>query len=669
MTTWNEYVSEGGRVPEWPYPILYDKESEISADVLIVGGGVAGCHAAISAARNGAKVVLAETGHAKRSGSGGAGVDHWHGACTNPCSKVTPLDYTQAVMECAHGYSNGIARYIICSEGWDTLLECEEMGVQIRDVKDEFKGADFRDDETKLMFAYDYANRHVIRVWGYDIKPRLFYEMKRLGVEIYNRTVITSLLTEGGRQGTRVVGATGINMRTGEFYVFKSKATIVASGGGGRLFSFAPEVTAASSMSNMNGAGVGHAIGWNAGAEFVLMEQTGPGRLNGFGYAPYSMGGTSNTYHGTSIVDANGKEVPWADPYGRPLKTVQERFLPSSEQKFQLGIGIGLHYYLDQYRLNDLSREFIEGIRKGEYVLPLYADLTRLPELERRCIFGMMVGNEGKTRIPIYDTFTKGGFDPDKDLLQAPVMLPEAYQNSNFWGGSPIPHLRSLAGGGFLVDWDLRTSLEGLYAAGGSPVFGSGCHGESHTTGRYTGRKAAAYARGAGAPAVDRRQVELQKTRAYAPLKQSKNGAGWKELNVAISRIMQDYCGKYKNELTLGRGLDLMGELRENEGTSAYASNPHELGRTLECFSLMTLGEMVMRASLARKCSSIYLDFYRLDYPQMDPPAWEKLLPMRLEDDNVKLRDLPLDFHLKSPYAPTYEENYERHAKVKEDCP
>ena len=36
----------------------------------------------------------------------------------------------------------------------------------------------------------------------------------------------------------------------------------------------------------------------------------------------------------------------------------------------------------------------------------------------------MMVGNEGKTRIPIYDTFTKGGFDPDKDLLQVPSCSP-----------------------------------------------------------------------------------------------------------------------------------------------------------------------------------------------------------------------------------------------------
>jgi succinate dehydrogenase/fumarate reductase flavoprotein subunit len=275
----------------------------------------------------------------------------------------------------------------------------------------------------------------------------------------------------------------------------------------------------------------------------------------------------------------------------------------------------------------------------------------------------MMVGNEGKTRIPIYDQFTKAGFDPDKDMLQASVLLPESYQNSNFWGGNPIPHIRSLAGGGFLINWDLKTSLEGLYAAGGAPIFGSGCHGESHTTGRYAGRKAAAYARTAPEPTVDRRQVEVEKSRVYAPLSQNKNGVGWKELNYAISRVMQDYCGKYKNERTLNLGLRLLKELKENEAATAYASNPHELGRTLECVSLISLGELAMQASLARKCSSVYLDFYRLDYPQMDPPEWEKLFPIRQEENKVKIRELPLDFHLKSPYAPSYEENYKLHAK------
>jgi succinate dehydrogenase/fumarate reductase flavoprotein subunit len=664
MTNWHEYIQRDGPVPEWPYPVNYGKENEIACDVLIVGGGVAGCHAAISAARRGAKVVVAERGYAKRSGAGGAGVDHWHGAVTNPCSKVTPLDYTQACIDCAHGYTSGIARYIICKESWDTLLECEQMGVKIRDTDDEFTGADFRDEGTKLMFAYDYKNRHVLRVWGYNIKPCLFKEMKNLGIGIYNRTVVTSLLTEGGKQGGRVIGATGVNSRTGEFFIFKSKATIISTGGAGRLFFFAPELTAANSMGDMNNAGVGQAIGWQAGAEFVLMESTGSGSLGSLGYSPYSMGGTSNTYHGSPIVDAEGKELPWVDPYGHQLKTVQERFLPSPEQKFQLGIGIGLNYYVNEYRLNDLSKDLSERIRKGEFKLPLYADLTRLPELERRVIFGMMVGNEGKTRVPIYNKFTQAGFDPDKDLFQAPVMNPDAYQNSNFWGGTPTPILRSLAGGGFLVDWDLRTSLPGLYAAGGAPVFGSGCHGEAHTTGRYSGRQAAISAAGVGDIPVDRSQVEAEKARVYAPVRNSKDGLGWKELNAGIARVMQDYCGRYKNELTLNLGLRLLNELKQKEATEVYASNPHELGRTLECFSLILVGELALQSALARRCSSVYMDFFRMDYPETDPHEWEKFLPIRLEKDKVKVRDLPLDYHLKAPFTADYEENYRQHCRL-----
>ncbi|HUT68833.1 MAG TPA: hypothetical protein VMW86_09855, partial [Dehalococcoidales bacterium] len=58
------------------------------------------------------------------------------------------------------------------------------------------------------------------------------------------------------------------------------------------------------------------------------------------------------------------------------------------------------------------------------------------------------------------------------------------------------------------------------------------------------------------------------------------------------------------------------------------------------------------------------LDFYRLDYPEMDPPGWNKLLPVRQEDNKVKVRELPLDFHLKPPYAPALEENYRLHCDV-----
>jgi len=124
---------------------------------------------------------------------------------------------------------------------------------------------------------------------------------------------------------------------------------------------------------------------------------------------------------------------------------------------------------------------------------------------------------------------------------------------------------------------------------------------------------------------------------------------------------MRDYCGRHKNEETLNLGLRLLNELKTTELDSAYASNPHELGRLLECHSLISVGELAMKAALSRKASNSILDFHRLDYPEMDPPEWNKLLPIKQVDGKSEVRELPLDFHLKPPYAPTYEENYKKY--------
>ena len=74
---------------KWPYPNEMDQEEQVSGDVLVLGGGMAGCYAAIAAARKGKKVVLVEKGATIRSGAAGSGFDHWESACTTPCSKVT----------------------------------------------------------------------------------------------------------------------------------------------------------------------------------------------------------------------------------------------------------------------------------------------------------------------------------------------------------------------------------------------------------------------------------------------------------------------------------------------------------------------------------------------------------------------------------------------------
>jgi succinate dehydrogenase/fumarate reductase flavoprotein subunit len=657
MTTWYEYVQRDAPIPKWPYPVRYGKENEVTADVLILGGGVAGCHAAINAAKRGAKVAVVDKGPVIRSGCSGAGVDHWHGACTNPCCKITPEEMVEG-LESFGGYTygelgNGISCYITCKESYEALLDVERMGVPVRDVNDEFAGAEFRDEKTKYMFCYDYENKHIIRVSGAaDIKPAMYREVKRQGVEIYDFVMATSLLTEGGKQGARVIGATGVNVRTGEFYIFKAKATVLAVGGPGLLSVFSTEIRGAAGEPNHSGDGT--AMAWRAGAECTLLEMSAP-YTGGFMYLAHSTGNPHNTWFACNIVDANGKQVPWVNRDGKVLKTLSERYQLSPGQKFFV------HVRPSPYELHGpaTTPELPELIMKGDYVLPLYADLPGMPEHERRAIYGLMVGNEGCTRHTIYDVFTKAGFDPDKDMPQANVMPPDQYTFRAWWMGMAPRQWRSLGSGGLVFDWDMKTTLDGLYSAGMQGASG-GDHSVAASTGRYAGRKAAEYARTAGAPVIDRKQVETEKVRVYAPV-QRKEGMGWKELKAGLCRIMQDYCGEYKHEGTLKMGLMWLKSISESEAANVCARNPHELARALECLSHITVGEMVMHASLARKASNSHLGFNRLDYPEKDPPEWNKFVTIKLKNDEVKVGELPLRYWLKPPYASTYEGNYGIH--------
>jgi succinate dehydrogenase/fumarate reductase flavoprotein subunit len=663
MSDYQDLIST--KTDDWPYPVNYGRENKVSTDVLIIGGGIAGCHAGISAAKRGVKVVVVDKGPVIRSGSGGGGVDHWHGACTNPCSQVTPDDMIELVDEYPNGvtteYGNGITCYILCNESWDALLDMEKMGMHIRDEEDEFSGADFRDEETKLMFAYDYENRHCIRVQGANVKPALYKELKTQGVNIYDRVMVTSLLTEGGKQGSKVVGAAGLHVRTGEFYIFETKATVLCSAQPKGIWVFNTELQGAAALhDDPNCAGDGHAMAWMAGAEFTLME--GSAKDSGaFHYPGQGTGHTHNTWYGCSIVDTNGKEVPWVDKDGRPLKTVSDRFRPAPGQKF-FSLNPPPAPASNRFREPTLIPDLPERIKKGEFVLPFYADLPGMPEHERRAIFGLMVANECKTRIPIYDLYTKAGFDPDKDMLQSPIMQPQEYTWGPWSRGTGPPQWREttfVSGGGVVFDWDLKTTLEGLYAAG-NQLAGGGYHAAAAATGRYAARKAVEYASKAKEPIIERSQVEREKNRVYAPVNR-KDGIGWKELQAGICRIMQDYCGEFKSEVTLKAGLNWLKSIRESESERVFARNPHQLMRSLDCLVRLTVSEMIILASLARKASCSILDFKRIDYPELDPSEWDKFVIIRLENGEVKVGELPYKYWLLPPNASTYSENYKRH--------
>lgn len=634
--------------PVWPYPVNYGKEIEVSCDVLILGGGIAGCWAAIGAARKGVKVALVEKSATIRSGAGGTGVDHWHAAVTNPACKIDPLEFSKVTIENYGGWRCGISQHITSRESYDCLLELEKMGMKIRDSEDEFKGAEFRDEATKLMFAYDYTARYCVRVWGDGVKPSLYNECLRLGVKIYDRVMVTGLLNRGGIVGAPIAGAMGVNVRTGEFYIFKAKASVLSMFMPQRQFIFSTELKGlATTHRPSTSSGDGHAMAWRAGAEFAQVEQSGRGGGLPYGYPQYGVGNAANTWYACTMVDANGKEIPWVDRDGSILKTVSERYRPAPGQKYFLDMG--MEY---DYRGPMLSPDWRERVRTGEFTLPIYADLTSMPDHERRVIFGMMVAQEGRTLIPIYRTYTRAGFDPEKDLLQS-------YDGG--WGGLGPPQWRTYSGGtssggGLVVDWDLKTSLDGLYAAGGQ-IFANGDHAYAASTGRYAGRKAASYASGADEPSSDRRQIDTEKTRVYAPLYRE-SGMDWKELNAGICKILQDYCGELKNEELISIGLKWLDELEAGEAATARARNPHELFRVLEVFNIITVGRMMFEASRARKASNTRLGFIRTDYPEVDPPEWQKWVTIKLDDGNVKVGELPLD------YYGDMEKNYEAHCGI-----
>lgn len=630
---------------EWPYSNELGERTDDTADVLVLGGGLAGCYAAIAAARHGKSVILVEKGATRRSGSAGTGFDHWESACTNPCSKISPKEMAEAYVDEQDHYSNGIGHYIECREGYDRLLDMESFGGKIRDIDDEFKGAEFRDDETKLMFAYDYTNCYTLRVWGSTFKPALRNELKRLGVKVYDRVEATALLTAMVDGKKRGIGAMGMNVRTGRFMVFKAKATILTMSRPARIWLFDSDMPGICEFRPPQSIGSGHAMGWRAGVEFTMMEKSVRAEMSSAirSFPPYGAGNNHNTWYGATMVDARGVEIPYLDRDGNELKDVSQRFHPAPGQKFFLKGGV-----IDEPKYDYRGPETMafDKLMERGYKLPFYADLSRMPALERKAIWGMMVGEEGKTKIPILQNYTQRGFDPEKHMLQS--------YGTGWTSAQFLDQERQLFGapGGIITDWDLKTNIDGIYAAG-DQLFASDCAGHACATGYYAGRKAAAAAESMDFINPCEEDIQAEMDRLYRPLL-NEDGYGWKELNKAISRAMQNYCGGIKCEENLREGLDLLESYRKEIVPNLHCENPHELMRTHEVMDILDVATMILHACLMRESSSAPLCFERSDHPEMDPEQDRCFITIRQENGAPVRGVIPHD------YFGDLEEEYEK---------
>ncbi|MBU4344933.1 MAG: adenylyl-sulfate reductase subunit alpha [Proteobacteria bacterium] len=229
----------------------------IETDLLIVGGGNAGCFSAIEAkkANPDLKVAIMEKAHISRSGATAAGMDAIN---TYIPEGKTPEDLVRWSRSQVGG--GPIREDLALSNAQElnrAVDDLAEWGLPI--LKDE-------NDEIQYRGGWD------ISIHGEQLKPIMAEKAIEMGADVYNRIVGTNLLMDDGK----CVGAMGFGVRDGKFYVFRAKATIVSTGGACGLYkSYTSDATSSHHQTWMCpfNVGTGYAVGIRNGAEMTSMEQ------------------------------------------------------------------------------------------------------------------------------------------------------------------------------------------------------------------------------------------------------------------------------------------------------------------------------------------------------------------------------------------------------------
>lgn len=225
----------------------------LQTDVLIIGGGTAGCYAALTISEHSdAKVLICEKAHIKRSGCLAAGVNALNAYIVEG---RTPQDYVDYARKDADGIVRGDL-LLTMSERLNSVTErLEKLGLVI-----------LKDKEGKYVTR---GNRN-LKINGENIKPILADAVNELdNVTILNRVNITDYAVENNH----INGAFGIGIENDTFYVIKAKAVIIATGGAAGLYKpNNPGFSRHKMWYPPFNTGAGFAMGINAGAEMTTFE-------------------------------------------------------------------------------------------------------------------------------------------------------------------------------------------------------------------------------------------------------------------------------------------------------------------------------------------------------------------------------------------------------------
>lgn len=229
------------------------KTEKISTDVLIIGGGTAGCYAALTISENSdKKVLICEKAHIKRSGCLAAGVNALNAYIVEGRKPQDYVDY-------AKKDADGIVRE-------DLLLTMSEKLNEVTDRLEKLGLVILKDENGKYVTR---GNRN-LKINGENIKPILADAVEKAkNVTVLNRVNIFDYSVKENK----INGAFGFGIENGIFYTIEAKAVIIATGGAAGLYKpNNPGFSRHKMWYPPFNTGAGYAMGIRAGAEMTTFE-------------------------------------------------------------------------------------------------------------------------------------------------------------------------------------------------------------------------------------------------------------------------------------------------------------------------------------------------------------------------------------------------------------
>lgn len=228
----------------------------LSCDVLVIGGGGAGCRAAIEAARCGNSVILVNKFPIGRSGTTITAMITYTGTMgqLGICPDDGPDVLFWDVVRGGHRLGNQDLIEVFCRGARDTVLELDSWGMKWDRVDGKFTA-------TRLPGQTYPRGNHRDAITGMMMQRVLCEQVrKHENIRVIDNLMVTKILEDAGR----AAGAVALDIASGRFLTFHAGSVVLATGGAGRLY----KVT---SMPE-DARGDGFALAYRAGATMMDME-------------------------------------------------------------------------------------------------------------------------------------------------------------------------------------------------------------------------------------------------------------------------------------------------------------------------------------------------------------------------------------------------------------